>query len=191
MASFRDCWRSTKKQPLKDTLDCLAKDDTNDRRRAAALLGLPRYTSGEDPSTVIRMCDAHADFLDDAMKGMQVDLLIACEGGEQGAIPHQVFNVGVVVEETIVLHNIKDVTLGFVTLMVVIYCVNLKYPEDMKYSFEFLQSGDEDQTRPGLSSTTWFEKQNPEVQTVTSGMFSVLFSYIRVPVKICLVCSMH
>lgn len=31
--------------------------DTNERRRAAALLGLPRYISGEDPSTVIRMCD--------------------------------------------------------------------------------------------------------------------------------------
>uniref|UniRef100_A0A3P9N2L7 Uncharacterized protein n=1 Tax=Poecilia reticulata TaxID=8081 RepID=A0A3P9N2L7_POERE len=54
-------------------------------------------------------------------------------------IPHEVFDMAVVVEETIVLHNIKDVTLGFATLMGVIYCVNLKYPDDMKYSFEFLQ----------------------------------------------------
>uniref|UniRef100_A0A3B3UMB2 Uncharacterized protein n=1 Tax=Poecilia latipinna TaxID=48699 RepID=A0A3B3UMB2_9TELE len=69
------------------------------------------------------------------MKGMQVGLLIACEGGEQGAVPHQVLDV----EETIVVHNIKDMTLGFATLMCVIYCVNLKYPDDMKDSFEFLQ----------------------------------------------------
>ncbi|CAG5994542.1 unnamed protein product, partial [Menidia menidia] len=82
---------------------------------------------------------AHADILDDAMKGMQVGLLIACEGSEQGAIPHEVFDVAVVVEETIVLHNIKDLTVGFAMLMGVIYCINLKYPNDMKYSFEFLQ----------------------------------------------------
>lgn len=31
--------------------------DTNERRRAAALLGLPLYITGEDPSNVIRMCD--------------------------------------------------------------------------------------------------------------------------------------
>uniref|UniRef100_A0A3B5QXH1 Uncharacterized protein n=1 Tax=Xiphophorus maculatus TaxID=8083 RepID=A0A3B5QXH1_XIPMA len=71
--------------------------------------------------------------------GMQVGLLIACEGSELGAIPHEVFDVAVVVEETIVLHNIKDVTLGFAMLMGVIYCINLKYTNDMKYSFEFLQ----------------------------------------------------
>uniref|UniRef100_A0A3P9N304 Uncharacterized protein n=1 Tax=Poecilia reticulata TaxID=8081 RepID=A0A3P9N304_POERE len=33
------------------------KADTNERRRAAVLLGLPHYISGEDPSTVIRICD--------------------------------------------------------------------------------------------------------------------------------------
>nr|XP_013877641.1 PREDICTED: uncharacterized protein LOC106527345 [Austrofundulus limnaeus] len=85
-----------------------------------------------------RAAQAYADILHDAMKGMQVGLLIACDGGEQGAIPHEVFDVALV-EETIVLHNIKDVTLGFAMLMGVIYCVNLKYPDDMKYSFEFLQ----------------------------------------------------
>ncbi|KAL7384320.1 hypothetical protein ABVT39_028073 [Epinephelus coioides] len=49
--------RSGKKQALKDILDCLEKDDTNERRRTAAVLGLPHYISGEDPSDVIRMCD--------------------------------------------------------------------------------------------------------------------------------------
>lgn len=71
------------------------------------------------------------------MKGMQLGLLIGCEGGERGAIPHKVFDVAVVVEETIVLHNVKDVAHGLA--MGVIYCVNLKYPGAMKYSFEFLQ----------------------------------------------------
>ncbi|XP_051281857.1 uncharacterized protein LOC127377742 isoform X2 [Dicentrarchus labrax] len=49
--------KSGKKQSLKEILNCLEKDDTNERRRTAAWLGLPHYISGEDPSDVIRMCD--------------------------------------------------------------------------------------------------------------------------------------
>uniref|UniRef100_A0A3Q0RUQ9 Uncharacterized protein n=1 Tax=Amphilophus citrinellus TaxID=61819 RepID=A0A3Q0RUQ9_AMPCI len=40
-----------------------------------------------------------------------------------------------VYKETIVLHSMKDVAQSFG----VIYCVNLKYPDEMKYFFEFLQ----------------------------------------------------
>uniref|UniRef100_A0A3Q2PIH9 Uncharacterized protein n=1 Tax=Fundulus heteroclitus TaxID=8078 RepID=A0A3Q2PIH9_FUNHE len=58
------------------------------------------------------------------MKGMQLGLVIGCE---------------VVVEGTIVLDNVKDVAQSFAMLMGVIYCVNLKYPDAMKYSFEFIQ----------------------------------------------------
>ncbi|KAI9525186.1 hypothetical protein NQZ68_009394 [Dissostichus eleginoides] len=54
--------------------------------------------------------DAHGDTLEEAVKGMQVGLLIGYEG-ERDAFPQQIFNVAVVVEETIVLHNLKDVAL--------------------------------------------------------------------------------
>ena len=82
---------------------------------------------------------AHTDMLDDTMKGMQLGLLIACEGSELEPIPHNIFSIAVVVEETIVLHNLKDIAQGFAMLMGVIYCVNLEYPDAMKYSFEFIQ----------------------------------------------------
>lgn len=72
------------------------------------------------------------------MKGLQVGLLIGYEG-EQDAFPREVFNVAVVVEETIVLHGLKDVPCSFAMLMGIIYCVNLEYPQAMKYSFDFLQ----------------------------------------------------
>ncbi|XP_059190914.1 uncharacterized protein LOC131973083 [Centropristis striata] len=136
---YKAATKSGKKQSLKDILNCLEKDDTNERRRTAALLGLPHYISGEDPSDVIRMCDAHVETLDEAMKGMCLGLLIGYEGPQQDAFPPEVFNVAVVVEESIVLHNIKDVPSSFAMLMGIIYCVNLEYPEAMKYSFEFLQ----------------------------------------------------
>ncbi|CAG6018069.1 unnamed protein product [Menidia menidia] len=70
---------------------------------------------------------------------MQLGLLIGCEGGKGDAIPHDVFDMAVVVEETIVFHIVKDVAHCFAMLMGVIYSVNLKYPEAMKYSFEFIQ----------------------------------------------------
>ncbi|MED6253464.1 hypothetical protein ATANTOWER_030278 [Ataeniobius toweri] len=120
---YKSAARSGKKQALKCILDCLVRDDTNERRRAAALLGLPQYISGEDPANVIRICDAHVEILEEDMKGMQLGLLIGCESGEPDAIPREVFDVAVVVEETIVLHNIKDVVVAFSLLMGVIYCM--------------------------------------------------------------------
>ena len=100
---------------------------------------------------------------------MQLGLLIGCENGELDAIPHEVFDVAVVVEETIVLHNIKDVVLAFAML---IYC-HLLYESWISESHEvFLrvssESGDENQTRPSFGKTAWTKEQNPEVQTVTS-----------------------
>lgn len=83
---------------------------------------------------------AHVGTLYAAMKGMQVGLLIVgYEGAEQDAFPCVVFSVTVVVEETIVLHNFKDVPCSLAMLMGIISCVNLEYPQAMKYSFEFLQ----------------------------------------------------
>ncbi|XP_051785405.1 uncharacterized protein LOC127528732 [Erpetoichthys calabaricus] len=129
---------SGRKLSLKSILQCLEKDDTNQKRRTAALLGLPYYIS-EDPSGIIKTCDAHGEQLDVIMKGMQVGLLIGHEGVLQDAFPHELFNVAVVVEETIILHSLQNVPEGFAMLMGIIYCFNLEYPQKMKYTFEFLQ----------------------------------------------------
>ncbi|KAK7175567.1 hypothetical protein R3I93_002478 [Phoxinus phoxinus] len=129
--------KSAKKPALKAILDCLKKDDTNERR-TAALLGLPHYLR-EEPSDIIRMCDAHGETLTAAMEGMQLGLLIGYEGENQDAFPREVFNEAVVVEETVVFHNFNDVPSSFAMHLGIIYCVNLEYPRAMKYSFEFLQ----------------------------------------------------
>ncbi|KAI4799980.1 hypothetical protein KUCAC02_016518, partial [Chaenocephalus aceratus] len=70
-----------------------------------------------DASEALRhVLEAHGDSLEEAMKGMQVGLLIGYEG-ERDAFPQQIFNVAVVVEETIVLHNLKDVACGSAMLL--------------------------------------------------------------------------
>ncbi|KAL7874748.1 hypothetical protein SRHO_G00057180 [Serrasalmus rhombeus] len=129
---------SSRRLTLSSIMDSLQKEDTNQNRRTAALLGLPRFFS-EDTSDVIRMCDAHDQTLDVLMKGMRVGLLIGYEGVLHDAFPLEIFNVAVVVEETIVLHSVRDVPTGFAMLMGTIYCLNLEYPCKMRYSFEFLQ----------------------------------------------------
>ncbi|XP_070830742.1 biliverdin reductase A isoform X3 [Chaetodon trifascialis] len=80
--------------------------DTNQNRRTAAILVLPHYLR-ENPSN-IRMCEPHGETLDVAMNGMQVGLLIGHEGVLDDAFPLQIFNVAVVVEEKIVIYNLRD-----------------------------------------------------------------------------------
>ena len=60
------------------------------------------------------------------MKGMCVGLLIGHEGVLHDAFPHEVFNVAVVVEETVVFHELRDVLTGFAMLLGTIYCLNLE-----------------------------------------------------------------
>jgi len=54
------------------------------------------------------------------MKGMQLGLLIGYEDDNQNAFPREVFNGAVVVEETVVLHNFKDVPSSFAMLLEII-----------------------------------------------------------------------
>lgn len=82
---------------------------------------------------------AYGETLNVIMGGMEVGLVIGHEGPLQDAFPLEVFNVAVVEEEKIILHDIRDVPTGFAMLLGAIYCLNLEYPRNMRYTFEFLQ----------------------------------------------------
>ncbi|KAK1875819.1 Transmembrane protein 132C [Dissostichus eleginoides] len=138
LEAYKAAVASGRRLALSGVLQCLQKEDTNQNSRTAALLGLPIFIP-EDSSNVIRMCDAHGETLDVILKGMQVGLLIGHEGPLLDSFPLEVFNVAVVVEEKIILHDLRDVPTGFAMLMGAIYCLNPEYPRNMKYSFEFFQ----------------------------------------------------
>ncbi|CAL8310904.1 unnamed protein product [Gadus morhua 'NCC'] len=72
--------------------------------------------------------EAHGETLDVLMSGMQVGLLIGHEGPLHDAFTLDVFNVALVVEEKIILHDLRDVSTGFAMLLGAIYCLNLEYP---------------------------------------------------------------
>lgn len=48
-------------------------------------------------------------------------------------------DVGLIVEGVKVLQNLGDVTKAYAFLLGVIYSLNLSYPSDLKYTFEFFQ----------------------------------------------------
>lgn len=55
------------------------------------------------------------------MKGMQFGLLIGHKGSLHDAFPLEIFNVAVVVEGIIILHELRDVPISFAMLMGAIY----------------------------------------------------------------------
>uniref|UniRef100_A0A4W6C1F8 Uncharacterized protein n=1 Tax=Lates calcarifer TaxID=8187 RepID=A0A4W6C1F8_LATCA len=95
--------------------------------------GLLRFFS-EDTSRIIKMCDVRKCIYT-LLRYLYWILWCVLHD----AFPLEIFNMAVVVEETIVLHDIRNVPTGFAMLMGTIYCLNLESPHAMKYSFEFLQ----------------------------------------------------
>lgn len=57
--------------------------------------------------------------------------------GVEGTDPPE--DVGIIVEGCTVLQHLRDVANGCATLFGLIYCLNLSYPKDLRYTFEFLQ----------------------------------------------------
>lgn len=48
-------------------------------------------------------------------------------------------DVGIVIEGLKVLNNVGSVILGFIMLFGLIYALDLSFPENLKYTFEFFQ----------------------------------------------------
>lgn len=48
-------------------------------------------------------------------------------------------DVGIIVEGEKVLHGLRDVATACALLLGIIYDLNLSYPNDLRYTFEFIQ----------------------------------------------------
>uniref|UniRef100_A0AAY5KL14 Uncharacterized protein n=1 Tax=Esox lucius TaxID=8010 RepID=A0AAY5KL14_ESOLU len=48
-------------------------------------------------------------------------------------------DVGVVIEGCTVLRDLREAANGCAVLLGLIYCLNLSYPKELRYTFEFLQ----------------------------------------------------
>lgn len=72
---------------------------------------------------------------------MDIGLLIVSEegGSKQELLAKEAVDVAVVLEEHIILHDLRDVANAFATMMGLLYCLNIDYPKGLKYTFELIQ----------------------------------------------------
>ncbi|MED6243668.1 hypothetical protein ATANTOWER_024794 [Ataeniobius toweri] len=64
--------------------------------------------------------------------GMKVGLVMVKDGEE-------IVDVSVVLEEAVVLTDLKDIPSAVAMLMGLLYCLNIDYPKNQKYTFEVIQ----------------------------------------------------
>ncbi|KAI7809848.1 hypothetical protein IRJ41_019818 [Triplophysa rosa] len=99
-------------------------------KRKIVLQGLPHYLS-EDASDFFK--EAEATDIDDRMTaGMDVGILII-PGEDDG------FHYSVVLEEQIVLRDVKDLPHAVALLVGLIFGLNITYPKKLRYTFEIIQ----------------------------------------------------
>uniref|UniRef100_A0A1A8I607 Uncharacterized protein n=1 Tax=Nothobranchius kuhntae TaxID=321403 RepID=A0A1A8I607_NOTKU len=121
---------------LMSLLESLDNDPSNLRKRTAVLLGLPWYMK-ENPFTLLKICEP-TDAEDDLIKGMVVGILLVLEDVSE-PLPSFFVDVAIVLEANIVIRHLRDLPNAFMTLMGLMYVLNLNYPKDMKYTFEVIQ----------------------------------------------------
>ncbi|XP_056105890.1 uncharacterized protein LOC130084457 [Rhinichthys klamathensis goyatoka] len=123
-------------QEMTSLMESLDKDASNQRKRAAALQGLPWYMK-ENPSTLMKRCEP-TDPEEDFIKGMVIGILLVVEDVKE-PLPVSYNDVAIVIEEKIVMRHLADVPNAVVNLMGLLYMLNLDYPKEMKFTFEVIQ----------------------------------------------------
>ncbi|XP_056295592.1 uncharacterized protein LOC130209778 [Pseudoliparis swirei] len=139
---------------LRRLLHSLDEQTSNQKRRAAVLLGLPHYLR-EDSSSFISVCETTSS--EGVARQVDIGLLIVAEDGGSGKqlLALNIVDVAVVLEERVIVQELKDVPKAFATLMGLLYSLNMMYPKGLKYTFEVIQK-----VFMGIGSATCSAKVN-------------------------------
>jgi len=88
---------------------------------------------------------------------VDIGLLIVAEDGGSGKqlLALNIVDVAVVLEERVIVQELKDVPKAFATLMGLLYSLNFVYPKGLKYTFEVIQK-----VFMGIGSATCSAKVN-------------------------------
>ncbi|KAI4871435.1 hypothetical protein NFI96_013057 [Prochilodus magdalenae] len=108
-------------------------------RKNAVLEGLPLFLR-EDPKKLFKKC-LDTDPEDEQTKGLSVGVLVVLEDGISVASSSaNIQNIAIVLEETIVLEELSDISAGFAYLFGLLCALNLSYPKDLRYTFDAIQN---------------------------------------------------
>lgn len=78
------------------------------------------------------------DCEDGFIKEMLVGILLVEEDMSE-PLPSSYYDVAIVLESNVVIRHLRDLPSAFLTLMGLMYVLNLNYPKDLKYTFEVVQ----------------------------------------------------
>ncbi|KAK7926237.1 hypothetical protein WMY93_008547 [Mugilogobius chulae] len=105
-------------------------DNSTHRKRIILLLGLPHFLK-EDSSAFTKTIEVIDDEQSIA-KGMKVGVLVVMDGQD-------FIDAAVVLEEAVVLSQLRDLPTAVAMLMGLLYSLNIDYPRELKYTFEVMQ----------------------------------------------------
>ncbi|KAL7382913.1 hypothetical protein ABVT39_001568 [Epinephelus coioides] len=113
------------------------QNDSIETRRACSLKALALYLN-EDPEALVK--EYTSENPDDTQRDLDQTLIgiyvIQHPGASVDELPE---DVGIIVEGVQVLSGLKDVATACALLFGIIYDLNLSYPTDLRYMFEFIQ----------------------------------------------------
>uniref|UniRef100_A0A8C6VB38 Uncharacterized protein n=1 Tax=Neogobius melanostomus TaxID=47308 RepID=A0A8C6VB38_9GOBI len=111
--------------------------DTIEMRRSCILKALSVYFN-EDPNNLItQYVDVEFRDVQSQMEKTVIGIyVIMHEGDGEQEAPE---DVGIIIEGVTVIKDLRDVATAFSLLFGLIYVLNLNYPPDLKYTFEFYQ----------------------------------------------------
>ncbi|CAL8377988.1 unnamed protein product [Gadus morhua 'NCC'] len=122
--------------------DILAKLDeqTSDilsHRKTAALRCLPVFVWDDTTKFFLQPLETDPD--EKGLRGVSVGLLAVREEDDPAVSP-DVRDWAVVLEGSIVLHDLPDLGTAFAYLFGLLYAMNIDYPKEMRYTFEAIQT---------------------------------------------------
>ncbi|XP_077090383.1 uncharacterized protein LOC143741778 [Siphateles boraxobius] len=123
-----------KGQRIKEVLSITDSPDNINTRRECILRCLVIYLN-EDPDTFFKeyLAPATEDAERDLATTVMGIYVIRSDGDQEPE------DIGVVIEGIKVLSNLGSVIMGFVMLFGLIYALDLSFPDNLKYTFEFFQ----------------------------------------------------
>ncbi|XP_033998527.1 uncharacterized protein LOC117492386 [Trematomus bernacchii] len=126
-------------QKMEDFLETFDEQtsDIVSHQKTAALRGLPIFVRDDTTKFLLECLDT--DHEERLLRGVSVAILTVIED-DDAAISPNVRDVAVVLEGTIVLHDLPDLSTAFAYLFGLLYAMNMDFPKEMRYTFEAIQT---------------------------------------------------
>ncbi|XP_024660866.2 uncharacterized protein LOC112435975 [Maylandia zebra] len=127
----------TSGRKITEIMAAIDENDTVAMRRVCTLKGLAVYLN-EDPNSLIKEYqDVDFHEAESEMEKTLIGIYVIKPEGERDLDPAE--DIGIIIEGVAVLRDLPDVATAVVLLFGLIYTLNMSYPSNLRYTFEFFQ----------------------------------------------------